>query len=321
MRKFLTVAAAVFATVTTAMADQYPSRAISLVVTFPAGGIADSGARTIAKSLSSRLNQTIIVENKAGAGGIVGGEYVAHAKPDGYTLLTGSNGLVATLPFLHKKLSFDPAKDYAPIHGVSISPLVIAVRADAPYKTLAELVEYAKKNPEKLNYATVGQGTVHHLLAETFQKEAGIKMTHIPYKGAAPAFVDFLAGVVDVMIDYQLGLLPLAEAGKIKPIAVAADARLKAMPDVPTFVENGYKGVVFSAFTGLFVPAATPKPIVAKLAASMVEVLKDPAVIKYYDDRGSQIMDGMGPEKFSAFLDNERVKTKETLERAGIQPE
>jgi tripartite-type tricarboxylate transporter receptor subunit TctC len=313
--------AAMLATLAVARADDYPSRPISLVVTFPAGGIADSGARTIAKSLSGQLKQTIIVENKAGAAGIVGGEYVAHGKPDGYTLLTASNGIIATLPFLQKKLSFDPAKDFAPIHGISISPLVIAVRADAPYKTVAEIVEFAKKNPEKLNYATVGPGSVHHLLAETFQKEAGIKMTHIPYKGAAPAFVDFLGGVVDIMIDYQLGLLPLAEAGKIKLVAVASEGRLKAMPDVPTFVESGYKGVVFSAFTALFAPAATPKPIIQKLAASMSEVLKDPAVIKYYDDRGSQIMDGMGSDKLNIFLDSERAKTKETLERAGIQPE
>lgn len=321
MRTLLTAATALLMTLGSVAADEYPTRPISLVVTFPAGGIADSGARTIAKALSGRLNQTIIVENKAGAAGIVGAEYAAHAKPDGYTLLTGSNGVVATAPFLHKKLSFDPAKDFAPIHGISISPLVIAVRADAPYKTLAELVEYAKKNPEKINYASVGPGSVHHLLGETFQKEAGIKMTHIPYKGAAPAFVDFLAGVIDVMVDYQLGLLPLAEAGKIKPIAVAAEGRLKAMPDVPTFVESGYKGVVFSAFTGLFAPGATPKPIIEKLSASMVEVLKDPAVVKYYDDRGSQIMEGMGPEKFNTFLEGERAKTKESLERAGIKPE
>lgn len=321
MKLFLKISLALLALVGPSAAAEYPTRPVSLVVTFPAGGIADSGARTIAKAVSARLGQPVIVENKPGAAGIVGGEYVAHAKADGYTLLTASNGVVATLPFLHKKLSFDPAKDFAPIHGISITPLVIAVRADAPYKTLADLVAFAKKNPEKVTYASVGPGSVHHLLGETFQKDAGIKLTHIPYKGAAPAYVDFLAGVIDIMIDYQLGMAPLAEAGKIRPIASASEQRLQAFPDAPTFAESGYKEVVFSAYTLLLAPAATPKATVEKLASVMSDVLKDPEVIKYYTDRGSQIMSEYSPEKLGKFLDAERVKSKELLERAGIQPE
>lgn len=304
-----------------AFGQDYPNKTITLVVPFPAGGIADSGGRTIAKALGARLGQSVIVDNKAGAGGIIGGEYVANSKPDGYTLLTASNGVVVTYPFLFKKLSFDPQKAFAPVHGVSITPLMIAVRADAPYKTLAELIAYAKKNPDKITFATVGQGSAHHILAELLQKEAGVKMTHIPYKGGSQAMVDFLGGSIDVMIDYQLGLAPLVEDGKIIALGVAASERLPTMPKTPTFVEQGYKSVVVSAYTLVLAPAETPKPIVDKLAATVADMLNDPEVIKYYSDRGSIMMKGYGPAELQKFLAAERVKTKQTLDAAGIQPD
>lgn len=304
-----------------AFGQDYPNKTITLIVPFPAGGIADSGGRTIAKALGARLGQSVIVDNKAGAGGIIGGEYVANSKPDGYTLLTASNGVVVTYPFLFKKLSFDPRKAFIPVHGVSITPLMIAVRADAPYKTLAELIAYAKKNPEKVNFATVGQGSAHHILAELLQKEAGVKMTHIPYKGGSQAMVDFLGGSIDVMIDYQLGLAPLVEDGKILALGVAANERLPTMPKTPTFVEQGYKSVVVSAYTLVLAPAETPKPIVDKLAKTVEDMLADPEVIKYYSDRGSIMMKGYGPAELEKFLEDERAKTKLTLDAAGIQPE
>jgi tripartite-type tricarboxylate transporter receptor subunit TctC len=304
-----------------AAAQDYPNRPVMVVVPFPAGGIADSGGRVVAKAMSSILGQPVIVENKAGAGGIVGAEYVAHAKPDGYSLLVASNGAVVSFPFLFKKLSYDPQKDFTPVHGVSISPLMIAVRADAPYKTLAELIDYAKKNPEKINFATVGQGSAHHMLAELLQKEAGVKMTHIPYKGATSAFTDFLGGSIDLMIDYQLQLAPLVEAGKIVALGVAARERLPTMPAVPTFVEQGYKSVLVSAFSIVVAPADTPKPIVAKLSAAIADLLKDPAIAKYYAERGSRLMTGYGPAELTTFLDQERLKTRQMIEQSGIQPE
>ena len=304
-----------------AAAQDYPSRPVGLVVPFPAGGIADAGGRVVAKAMSGILGQPVIVENKAGAGGIVGAEYVAHGKPDGYTLLVASNGAVVSFPFLFKKLSYDPQKDFTPVHGVSISPLMIAVRADAPYKTLAELIAYAKKNPEKINFATVGQGSAHHMLAELLQKEAGVKMTHIPYKGAASAFTDFLGGSIDLMIDYQLQLAPLVEAGKIIALGVAANERLPTMPAVPTFVEQGYKSVLVSAFSIVVAPTGTPKPVIDKLAAAIAELLKDPATAQYYSDRGSRLMTGYGPAELTTFLEQERVKTRQMIEQSGIQPE
>lgn len=304
-----------------APASDFPNRAITLVVPFSAGGIADAGGRVIAKALSSALGQPVVVENKAGAGGIVGAEFVANAKPDGYTLLVASNGVAVTYPFLYKKLSFDPQKDFAGVHGISISPLMMAVRADAPYKTLPELIDYARKNPGKVNFVTVGQGSAHHILGELLQKEAGVKMTPIPYKGATPAFTDFLAGVVDVMIDYQLQLAPLVEAGKIRAIAVAAAERLPTMPAVPTFAEQGYKSVLVSAYSIVLAPAGTPQPVLDKLSATIAELLKDPAIVKYYGDRGSTLMTGYKPAELNAFLDGERKKTKEVIELSGIQAE
>lgn len=322
MRRLITAFAALSVlSAVPAKAQDYPNRPITLVVPFTAGGIADAGGRVVAKALSGILGQPVIVENKAGAGGIVGGEYVANAKPDGYTLLIASNGVAVTFPFLFKKLSFDPQKNFTPVHGISISPLMVAVRSDAPYKTLPELIDFAKKNPEKINFASVGQGSAHHMLAELLQKEAGIKMTHIPYKGASAAFTDFLGGSIDLMIDYQLQLAPLEEAGKIRILAVAAADRLPTMPKVPTFVEQGYKSVLVSAYSIVLATTGTPQPILDKLSAAVAQMLKDPEIVKYYAERGSRLMTGYGPKELTEFLDKERAKTKQMIEQAGIQPE
>ena len=304
-----------------ASAAEFPDRALTVVVPFTAGGIADAGGRTVAKAMSAILGQPVVVENKAGAGGIVGAEFVANSKPDGYNLLIASNGVAVTYPFLHKKLSFNPERDFTPVHGISISPLMIAVRSDAPYKTLPELIAYAKKNPDKVNYATVGQGSAHHMLAELLQKEAGVKMTQIPYKGGAPAYIDFLAGVIDVMIDYQLGFAPLVEAGKIRVLGVAAPERLPTMNQVPTFVEQGYKTVLVSAYSIVLAPSNTPKPVIEKLAATVKRLLEEPEIVKYYSDRGSRLMKGFGPAELAKFLEAERVKTKQMIELSGIKPE
>lgn len=304
-----------------ASAQEYPNRVVSLVVPFTPGGIADSGGRIIAKALGAKLGQSVIVENKSGAGGIVGAEFVVNAKPDGYTLLAGSNGALASYPFLFKKPSYDPAVAFQPVHGIGKTPLLIAVRSDSPYKTLADLVDFGKKNPGKINYVTVGHGSAHHLTGELLQKAAGFTMTAIPYKGAAPATVDFLAGVVDIMVDYQLQMGPLIADGKVRALAIASEERVPGLPDVPTFAEQGYPDVVYSAWTVVLAPANTPKPIVEKLSAAISELLKDPEVKRYYADRGSVIMNDATPDVLAKFLDAERVKTKELLDRAGIVPE
>jgi tripartite-type tricarboxylate transporter receptor subunit TctC len=307
--------------VATAHAQDYPTRPITWVVPFPPGGVTDNGARTVAKVLSEKLGQPVIIENKPGAGGIVGTEYVVNSKPDGYTFLYASNGALVTYQFLYKKLSYDPQTSIAPVHGMADSPMLMMVRADAPYKTLAEFIDYAKKNPDKLNYFSVGNGSTQHLATELLLKEAGIKMAHIPYKGTAPGLTDLLGGVIDVMFDYAVVMKPQIDAGKLRPLAVTSAKRLSNMPDVQTFAEQGYPGVVFTAWATIVFPAGVPQAIVNKLADAFGKSLEDPGVVKYFQDQGAGIMQGVRGEKLADFLAGEKVKMKKIVEQAGIQPE
>ena len=306
---------------TTASAQDWPTRPITWVVPFPPGGVTDNGARTVAKVLSEKLGQPVIIENKPGAGGIVGTEYVVNAKPDGYTFLYASNGALVTYQFLYKKLSYDPQTSLTPVHGMADSPMLMMVRADAPYKTLAEFVDYAKKNPDKMNYFSVGNGSTQHLATELLLKEAGIKMAHIPYKGTSPGLTDLLGGVIDVMFDYAVVMKPQIDAGKLRPLAVTGAKRLANMPDVPTFAEQGFPGVVFTAWATIVFPAGVPQPIVNKLADAFGQSLEDPGVVKYFQDQGAGIMQGVRGEKLADFLATEKVKMKRIVEQAGIQPE
>jgi tripartite-type tricarboxylate transporter receptor subunit TctC len=306
---------------TTASAQDWPTRPITWVVPFPPGGVTDNGARTVAKVLSEKLGQPVIIENKPGAGGIVGTEYVVNAKPDGYTFLYASNGALVTYQFLYKKLSYDPQTSLTPVHGMADSPMLMMVRADAPYKTLAEFVDHAKKNPDKMNYFSVGNGSTQHLATELLLKEAGIKMAHIPYKGTSPGLTDLLGGVIDVMFDYAVVMKPQIDAGKLRPLAVTGAKRLANMPDVPTFAEQGFPGVVFTAWATIVFPAGVPQPIVNKLADAFGQSLEDPGVVKYFQDQGAGIMQGVRGEKLADFLATEKVKMKRIVEQAGIQPE
>jgi tripartite-type tricarboxylate transporter receptor subunit TctC len=305
---------------TAAIAQDYPNRVVTWVVPFPPGGVTDNGARTVAKVLGEKLGQQVIIDNKPGAGGIVGTESVANAKKDGYTFLYASNGIV-TYPFLYKKLSYDPQKDFIPVHGFATSPMLVMVRADSPFQTINDLVEFAKKNPEKLNYASVGTGSTQHLLAELFQKEAGFKMTHVPYKGTAPALTDLLAGVIDISFDYAVVMQPQIAAGKLRALGVSSEKRLTNLPEVKTIAEQGFPNVVFTAWATIVLPAGTPQPAVDKLADAFGKSLEDPDVIKYFNDQGAGIMQGISKEKLAAFYAAERVKMKAIAERAGIQPE
>ena len=307
--------------VATAHAQDYPTRPITWVVPFPPGGVTDNGARTVAKVLSEKLGQPVIIENKPGAGGIVGTEYVVNAKPDGYTFLYASNGPLVTYQFLYKKLSYDPQTSITPVHGMADSPMLMMVRADAPYKTLAEFIDYAKKNPDKLNYFSVGNGSTQHLATELLLKEAGIKMAHIPYKGTSPGLTDLLGGVIDVMFDYAVVMKPQVDAGKLRPLAVTGAKRLANMPEVPTFAEQGFPGVVFTAWATIVFPAGVPQAIVNKLADAFGKSLEDPGVVKYFQDQGAGIMQGVRGEKLADFLAVEKVKMKKIVEQAGIQPE
>jgi tripartite-type tricarboxylate transporter receptor subunit TctC len=314
-------ALAVLALASTAFAQEYPSRPLTYVVPFTPGGVTDNGARTIAKVLTEKIGQTVIVENKPGAGGIVGAEYVAQAKPDGYTFMYTSSGPVGAFAYRYKKLSFDPFTAFTPVHGMAFSPMIAVVNANAPYKTFKELIDFAKKNPEGINYYSTGPGSSNHLVSELLMKSAGFKMTQVPYKGSSPAMTDLLAGVIQVVWEYPVVLKPLIDAGKLRPIGITSEERMPLLPEIPTFVEQGYPDAVFTGWAIISVPAGTPQPIVDKLAKAYSATLDDPAIKKYFQDQGAGVLQGYSGEKLRKFIDAENAKYKDLITRAGVEPE
>jgi tripartite-type tricarboxylate transporter receptor subunit TctC len=321
--KLLSISAALVAAAiaSSAFAQDYPSRPLTYVVPFPPGGVTDNGARAIAKVLAEKIGQPVIVENKPGAGGIVGAEYVLNQKPDGYTFMYTASGPLGAFGYRYKKLSFDPFTAFTPVHGMAFSPMLFVVRADAPYKTFKELVEYAKKNPEGIHYYSTGPGSANHLVAELLQKSGGFKMTQVPYKGTGPALTDLLAGVIQVIWEYPVVMKPHMDAGKLRALGITSEERMPLLPDVPTFVEQGYPEAVFTGWATIAVPAGTPQPIVDKLAKAYSTTLDDPSIIKYFNDQGAGILQGYSGEKLRKFIDAENVKYKDLITRAGVEPE
>lgn len=301
--------------------DDFPSRALTYVVASTAGGIADNGARFLAKVMSEKIGQSVIVENKPGGAGIVGAEYLLSSKPDGYRFMYSGIGPLGGLALQHKKLSFDPLTAFTPVHGMAYSPMLMVVPADAPYKTFAEMIAYAKKNPEGLNYYSNGAGDGYHLFSELLQQLAGFKMTQVSYRGAPPAMNDLFGGTLQVMWEYPVVLMPFIQAGKVRAIGVSSDQRLPVLPDVPTFVEQGFPEAVYTGWASIIVPAATPKSAVDKLAKAYSETLDDPSVVKYFRDQGAVILQGYSGEKLKKFVAAENLKMKDLYRRAGVKPQ
>lgn len=300
-------------------AQDYPTRTISLVVPFPAGGVADQQARLIAKELGNELGTSVVVENKAGAGGVIGAQFVAKASPDGYTILLGSDTAMISHPLVAKNPLYFPDKAFAPVNLVSTTPWILGVRPDAPYKTLRELVDFARKDPGKVTFFTVGNGSSHHVMGALLEKAAGVKLMPIPYKGGPQGFQDFFGGRLDVMMDYSSTWAPHVAAGKVNLIGVAAPARISSAQSVPTFAEQGYN-LVYGPISVVAVPAATPKPVIDKLAAAMARVHAVPDVVKYHAQRGS-VQLNLGPVEAKAFLEQRLVQTAQLFKELGIQPE
>ena len=321
-----TIAALISAVLTTCAigsanaADDYPNRPITFVVPFAAGGSTDANARFLARFLKDRLGQSVVIENKPGAGSLVGAEYVANAKPDGYTFLYGSNTNLVTFEYIAKKHSYNPRTGLLPFHGLLQAPPTLMARTDAPFKTVPELVAYAKANPDKVNYATPGYNSSPHLAMELFMGEAGLRMTHIPYKGESLAGADMLKGLVDIIFVYPQPFQGLIESGKLRLIGVPGAQRLPGQTDVPTFAEMGLPGVIYSNWAIMTLPPGTPAPIVAKLTDAFDKVLKEPEVAKFFADQGATLMPITG-KTIADFLEGERVRIKGIVTRANIQPE
>jgi tripartite-type tricarboxylate transporter receptor subunit TctC len=300
-----------------AQAPDSANRTVSWVVGFAPGGISDQGTRFVAKVFAEKLGQPVVVDNKAGAGGIIAAEHVMQAKPDGNTLLYASSGPFGSFKTLYKKLPFDPLTSFTYIHGFGSSPLVLVVPTNSPHKSLKDLVEFAKANPDKLNFGSVGAGTAAHLVTELLAASTGTKLTHVPYKGSAPAMIDLLGGRLDFVFDYSIVVKPQIEAGKLRALASTGALRLPSHPDVATTIELGYPDVQFTAWAMIVGPAGMPQPLVDRMAKAFNESLKDPAVVKYHDDQGVTLMPDLSGSKLREFVVMEQAKMKELVERSG----
>lgn len=264
----------------TAQTQYFPNRPVKWVVGYPAGGGTDFLARSIAAQMSVQMGQQVIIDNKPGAGAIIGADLTAKSPGDGYTVFTADNGVLVYNPALYKKLPYDPIKDFAPIGLMARAPLMIVAAPNADIKNARELLEALKKSPGKLSYASPGNGSPHHLAMELFKSRSGLFVVHVPYRGAAPAVQDVMGGQVPLMmIDTSSGM-PNIKAGKLVPLAILSAKRIAQLPDVPTMVELGYKDVVAYAWQGLVVPASTPKDVQLKLNTEMQAALNNPAVRK-----------------------------------------
>jgi tripartite-type tricarboxylate transporter receptor subunit TctC len=304
---------------TSTFAQTWPAKPIRLVVPFPAGGGTDIIAREIAnKVMGSGSGYTFIVDNKPGSGGNLGVDAVAKSPADGYTLVLGQSANLTINPSLYPKLPYDPVKDLTPVSLVASSPMVIVVAADSPYKTLADVVAAAKAKPGFLNYATSGNGTVAHLSAESFQKAANIKMTHVPYKGAAQGATDLIGGQVQLYVSSIPTLIGHVKNGKMRAIAVTSARRTEDLPQVPTVAESGYKGFEAVTWFGIAGPANLPKDVVARLNTDINKALQAPDLRKKLRDQGADL-GGSTPEQFSKLIREDIARWGKIVKESGAK--
>jgi tripartite-type tricarboxylate transporter receptor subunit TctC len=302
-----------------AQTEAYPSRPIMLIVPSAAGGTTDLSARMISEALSKALGQQVVVDNRPGGNGSIATSAVARAKPDGYTLLMQYSGYHVITPAITKQ-SWDPVKDFAPVANVLTAPQVIVVRPELPIKTLSELVSYAKANPGKLNYASSGNGSLQHVTGEVLNQLAGIDITHVPYKGTAPALTDLLGGSVDLTFTTAPPLLGHIRAGKLRPLAVTGSSRLPSLPDVPTAAEAGLPKLDVSSWFAVYAPAGTPKPIIDKLTTEIAKQMQTDAFKRKAEEQGAEAT-YMNPQQLADFTRAELTRWSGVVKTANIKPD
>ena len=296
-------------------ADTFPDRPIKLVVPFTAGGITDNLARVAGQYASKVLNQPIVVDNRPGAGGGLGAMTVAQATPDGYTVLLGTQGTQATNLALYKSLRYKDG-DFRAVQGLMAIPNVLVVNASKPYKNLAELVSYAKKNPEALTYSSPGVGTGSHLAAELFQTVAGIKLRHVSYRGSAPSITDLIAGNIDLSFDYPATTVPHIKSGKLRAIAMTGLERVPVLPEVPTLSELGYAKATAESWLGVFAPRETPDAVMQKLQLAFAQSIEDKGVQEKFVEFGGVPLRKSG-KAFEAFVRDEVVRWEQVVKKSG----
>ena len=297
--------------------DKYPSKPITIIVPYPAGGNADQRSRQFGRFMSSALGVPIVIENKGGAGGNIGTEAVARAKPDGYTIGMGNFAPLSVNPTLFKKVNFNPLKDLSPICLIERGPLMLMVRPDSPFKSVKDIVVAAKARPGHLTYANGGTGGSHHLAGELFKEKAGLFITNIPYRGGAPATIDLMAGQVDMMFEQMYSASANLRAGKLRALAVTSLKRSLLFPDVPTMEELGYKGFEISNWQGFVAPAGTPAAIIERLNQITNQALTDPAIKAQMLGQGNELGGGT-PEQFAAHIRAESERWSKLIKRVGM---
>lgn len=293
----------------------WPARPIKMIVGFAPGGSTDVTARIIAQALSERLGQPVLIENRAGAGGNIGADAVAKADPDGYTLLMATSSTFAANPSLYKSLPFDVQKDFAPIAVTAFIPNLLVVNPSVPANNVAELIAYLKANPDKLNFASAGNGTSQHLSGELFNSLAGVRMTHVAYRGGAPAVSDLLGGQVQVIFAPLVEVIQQVRAEKLKALGITTARRSPLLPDVPTILEM-LPGYEVALWNGLLAPAKTPSDIIDRINRDTVEALRSPEVKAKLAEQGSEPV-GNTPAEFKAFIESELVKWRRLVEISG----
>jgi tripartite-type tricarboxylate transporter receptor subunit TctC len=319
LARFAALLAAFALAMPAALAQTYPQKALRMVVPFAPGGTTDIVARLIASKMGPALGQSVVIDNRPGANGIVGSEIVAKSAPDGYTLMMGYLGNLAMNPALYSKLSYDPIRDYAPVTLVASTTQAIVVHPSLPAKTVPELIALAKSKPGQLNYASAGVGAPSHLSGELFKQMTGIDMVHIPYKGGGALMTDLLSGQVTISFGGLAAALPNVRSGKLRLLAVASAKRSAAVPDVPAVAES-VPGFDVPSWLGIVAPAGTPRPIVERLHAEIAKVLASSEVKERLAAEGGEVIAG-GPEEFSAYLKSEIAKWDKVIKGANIRAE
>jgi tripartite-type tricarboxylate transporter receptor subunit TctC len=300
-----------------ARAERWPAQPVRIICPIAAGGGIDATARILAPQLSEIWRQRVVVENKTGGAGNIAAEYVAHAEPDGYTLY------IATFPhatnrWLYQSIAYDPVADFAPVTLIGLYPLVMVVPNSSPAHSVREFIAYART--KRLSYASSGNGSSLHLAAELFCRSAGIEMTHVPYRGSAPAFADVIPGRIDAMINFTSSSLPLARQGQIRPLAVTTAERLAVAPELPTMAEAGVPGVEVASWSAFLAPAKTPRDVIAKIQGDTVAALAQPTVQQKLE-AGGVVIKGSTPDQLAAFLTTEFDKWGRVIKAANIRPE
>ena len=301
-----------------ALAQGYPDRPIKMIVGFPPGNAIDAVARQIAKLMGDDLKQTVYVDNRPGAAGIISHEAVKNAAPDGYTVLMGSSATLAINPSLYRKLPYDPIRDFDPVVRISAGPLYLFTNTATPVKNLKEMIAYVKARPGKVAYGTGGNGTTQHIAMEMLKKEAGIDMLHVPYKGSAPMITDLIGGQVQFAFDAAPSVLPHGKDGRVRLLGISSEKRSAAMPDVPTIAEQGLPGFEAVAWLALLAPKGTPPAVIERLNALANKALKSPEIVAQTALTGSTTAGGT-PAELQAFLKSEMLRWGQAVKDSGAQ--